>query len=131
MASQYDLDVAALMRRSVINLDDASIAAYDAPFPDKHYKAGVRRFPEIVPTEPGMQGATTSQKARSWVRDHWQGESFMAIGQQDPVLGAPVMRKLRECIPGCPTPLEVPAAGHFVQEEGDLIALRACEAFGI
>ena len=28
--------------------------AYDAPFPDARYKAGVRRFPQLVPVQPGM-----------------------------------------------------------------------------
>ena len=30
------------------------LAAYHAPFPDERYQAGVRRFPQMVPVEPGM-----------------------------------------------------------------------------
>jgi pimeloyl-ACP methyl ester carboxylesterase len=48
---------------------------------------------------------------------------------QDPVLGPSVMRKLREIIPGCPIPLEIKEAGHFVQEWGDIVAKKALETF--
>src|SRR5439155_964736 len=34
----------------VTELPAAVLAAYDAPFPDEHYKAGPRRFPLLVPT---------------------------------------------------------------------------------
>ena len=54
MAAQPDLDVGGLMRRAVSDLDESAAAAYDAPFPDHRYKAGVRRFPTIVPTEADM-----------------------------------------------------------------------------
>ena len=30
--------------------------AYEAPLPDARYKAGVRRFPQPVPVQPGMAG---------------------------------------------------------------------------
>jgi tRNA(adenine34) deaminase len=53
----------------------------------------------------------------------------MAIGQQDPVLGEPVMRALRDQIRGCPEPLLLPQAGHFVQEHGEAIARAAVARF--
>jgi hypothetical protein len=55
----------------------------------------------------------------------------MAVGLQDPVLGRPAMEMLRGWIPGCPEPLELPEAGHFVQEHGGVVAEAALEAFGI
>jgi len=48
---------------------------------------------------------------------------------QDPVLGPPAMQALRGLIRGCPQPLEIPQAGHFVQEAGELIVQRALESF--
>jgi pimeloyl-ACP methyl ester carboxylesterase len=54
----------------------------------------------------------------------------MAIGMQDPVLGPPVMQALAKVIRGCPAPLEVPDAGHFVQEHGRVVAERALAEFG-
>ncbi len=126
-----DFNVGALMKRSCPILSDEEIAAYDAPFPDEHYKAGVRRFPAMVPDHPGAQGAGLSRRARDWLQTEWAGESFMAIGMQDPVLGPPVMKGLRKYIKGCPEPFEIAAAGHFVQEWGDVVAQKALEVFGL
>ena len=90
--------------------------AYDAPFPDVRYKAGVRRFPNLVPDRPDADGAALSREARDWWRTRWSGRSFMAIGMKDPVLGPAAMRAVRANIRGCPPPCELPEAGHFVQE---------------
>lgn len=105
--------------------------AYDAPFPDDRYKAGVRRFPQLVPVEPDMDGVDLMKRARTFYRETWSGESFMAIGMRDGVLGPPVMKELRELIRGCPEPMEIAEAGHFVQEFGEPIARAALERFGI
>jgi len=53
----------------------------------------------------------------------------MAIGQQDPVLGEAVMRVLHHQIQGCPEPMLLPHAGHFVQEQGRAIAEAAVRHF--
>jgi pimeloyl-ACP methyl ester carboxylesterase len=130
VASKPDFDIGQLMKRSVAGLTDAEAAAYDAPFPDRRYRAGVRRFPALVPVEPGMDGVEQSQRAAQFFRERWSGQSFMAIGLQDPVLGAPVMHALAAVIRGCPPPLELPEAGHFVQEHGEQVARAALAAFG-
>ena len=111
------------------NLMDA--LAYDAPFPDASYKAGVVRFPQLVPVEPGMAGIEHCERARKFWANDWQGESFMAVGTRDGVLGEDVMAELRGTIRGCPEPMLVPEAGHFVQEYGEPIAKRALAHFGI
>ena len=129
-ASTPDLPVGGLFKRSDDQLTDAEIAAYDAPFPDASYKAGVRRFPQLVPDHPDAPGAEVSRRARDWWAREWQGQAFMAIGMQDPVLGPPAMYALHKLIPGCSEPLEVPDAGHFVQERGRVIAQAALEYFG-
>ncbi len=128
-AANPDLDIAGLMQRSTEGMTDAEAAAYAAPFPSAEYKGGVRRFPELVMVAPDMEGVEVSLRARDWWQNEWTGESFMAIGMQDPVLGPPVMRSLREGIRGCPEPMEVAEAGHFVQEHGEQIAREALRAF--
>jgi haloalkane dehalogenase/tRNA(adenine34) deaminase len=120
-----DFDVAGLMLRSVPGLTPEEAAAYGAPFPDGSYKAGVRRFPELVPDRPDAPGAALSRQARAWWKEEWRGKSLMAIGMTDPVLGPPVMRHLRKILRNCPDPIEIPEAGHFVQEWGAPIAERA------
>jgi pimeloyl-ACP methyl ester carboxylesterase len=125
-----DMDIARLMKRSVAGLDEAEAAAYAAPFPDSSYKAGVRRFPNLVPDQPDADGAEVSRRARDWWRTEWSGKTFMAVGAADPVLGPPVMNNLRKQIRGCPEPYVITDAGHFVQESGEAIARTALRAFG-
>jgi len=54
----------------------------------------------------------------------------MAVGMKDPVLGPLVMGALRQVIRNCPPPLELPGAGHFVQEAGEIIVTEAMKSFG-
>ena len=123
-----DMDIAKLMQRSCPHLDDAEAAAYAAPYPDSSYKAGVRRFPNLVPDRPDADGAALSRRAREWWQREWRGRAFMAIGATDPVLGPPVMHAIRKLIRDCPEPFVHAQAGHFVQEWGEEIAVRALRA---
>ena len=114
---------------SAVNLMDA--LAYDAPFPDNRYKAGVRRFPQLVPVSPEMEGAELGKRARHFWSEQWNGDSFMAIGLRDRVLGEVPMQHLRSFIRNCPEPLMIEKAGHFVQEYGEDIARAALEHFNL
>jgi len=127
--SQPDLAVGKLFARGKRDLPAAEAAAYDAPFPDASYKAALRAFPNLVPDGTDAPGAALAHEAAEFWRERWTGDSFMAIGMQDPVLGAPVMQGLRAVIRGCPPPLEVPEGGHFVQEWGGPIARAALQHF--
>lgn len=129
--SQSDLAVGKLIRRGKRDMSDAEAAAYDAPFPDARYKAALRAFPNLVPDGEDAPGAALSRQALTFWRDQWAGDSFMAIGMQDPVLGAPAMQSLRQVIRNCPPPLEVAEGGHFVQEWGAPIASAALQKFGL
>ncbi|MGA1343861.1 MAG: haloalkane dehalogenase, partial [Hyphomonas sp.] len=100
-----------------------------APFPDASFKAGGRRFPEMVMVEPGMEGVDVSIRAAAWWRSEWKGQSFMAVGAADLVLGPSVMAVLHGQIRNCPEPMVVAEAGHFVQEWGEPIARAALEHF--
>ena len=124
-----DMSAGRLLKLTCPHLSEAECAAYEAPFPDIRYKAGVRRFPEMVPDRPDAPGAKLSRRAREWLRKKWTGKVFMAIGMKDPVLGPPVMQALRNDIRNCPRPYEHLEAGHFVQEWGEEIAGRALAAF--
>jgi len=129
--SQPDMAIGKLFQRGNPHLTAGEAAAYDAPFPDARHKAGVRRFPNLVPDGAEAPGAAISRQAARFWSTQWQGESFMAIGMQDPVLGPPVMRALRQLIRGCPEPMEVAEGGHFVQEHGGPIAEAALRRFGL
>ncbi|HLL27275.1 MAG TPA: haloalkane dehalogenase [Xanthobacteraceae bacterium] len=124
-----DMEVGRLIQRGTPHLSAAEVAAYDAPFPDARFKAGVRRFPNLVPDGPDAPGAALSRRARGWWKNEWRGKSFMAIGAADPVLGQPAMLQLREFIRRCPPPMVLKEAGHFVQEWGEAVARAALSAF--
>ena len=122
-----DMAIGKLMKRSCPHLSPEECMAYDAPFPDAQHKAGVRRFPKLVPDHPYAPGADLSRSAREWLSSKWAGPTFMAIGMQDPVLGAPVMHALRKIIRNCPEPYQIYDAGHFVQEWGEEVARKSLE----
>jgi haloalkane dehalogenase/tRNA(adenine34) deaminase len=119
------IDCGKLLGRACPQLSAAEAAAYEAPYPDTASKAGVRRFPNLVPDAPDAPGAAISRRARDWWQNAWQGEAFMAIGAKDPVLGPPVMQALRKIIRNCPEPYIHAEGGHFLQEWGDDVAREA------
>ncbi len=127
VAKTPSLDCGKLLARACPQLSAAEAAAYEAPYPDATSKAGVRRFPALVPDRPDAPGAPISRRARDWWRTSWKGETFMAVGAKDPVLGPPVMQALRKIIRGCPEPWIHPEGGHFLQEWGDEVAREAIQ----
>ena len=128
-AKNPNFDIARLLARGNPSLSTQECAAYMAPFPDKGHRAATRAFPPMVPDHPQADGAALSQQAlHFWQRD-WQGQTLMAVGMQDPVLGWDTMLALSRNIRNCPEPMQLPDAGHFVQEQGTSIAEAAVAAF--
>jgi len=128
-AKNPEFDVARLFARGNPQMSAEACAAYNAPFPDRGHRAALRAFPAMVPEQPDDDGSDVSRRAREFWRRDWQGQTFMAIGQQDPVLGEPVMRALQRDIQNCAEPMLLPEAGHFVQEHGERIAHEAIAFF--
>ena len=127
--SKPDFDIARLFSRGNPQMSAAECDAYNAPFPDSGHRAAPRAFPPMVPDRADADGAELSRMARDFWRNRWSGKSFMAVGAMDPVLGQPVMEQLRADIRGCPEPMVLPQAGHFVQEHGEEIARAAVGYF--
>jgi tRNA(adenine34) deaminase len=128
-AKKPEFDVGRLFGRGNPQMSEAECGAYNAPFPDRGHRAALRVFPAMVPEHADDEGAAISRQAREFFRHRWQGRTFMAIGQQDPVLGEPVMRALAADLRGCAQPMLLPEAGHFVQEHGESIAKEAVAFF--
>ncbi|HSI54393.1 MAG: tRNA adenosine(34) deaminase TadA [Ramlibacter sp.] len=128
-AKNPEFDVARLFARGNPQMDEAECAAYNAPFPDRGHRAALRAFPPMVPDRPDADGAAISRQAREFWSGQWQGQSMMAVGAQDPVLGVHVMQALRETVRGCPEPMVLQQAGHFVQEHGEEVARAAVGYF--
>jgi tRNA(adenine34) deaminase len=124
-----EFDIARLFARGNAQMTPAECAAYMAPFPDAGHRAATRAFAPMVPEFPDSDGAAVSRQARDFWRDQWQGRTMMVVGKQDPVLGLPVMELMRSWIRGCPAPMVLEQAGHFVQEHGEPIAREAVQVF--
>lgn len=132
-AETPDMPVGALFQRAHPTITAEAAAVYDAPFPDARYKAGVRRFPQLVPIASEAADAEVmaiGHAAREWWSTKFSGQSFMGVGLADPVLGKPVMDAMHKFIRGCPPPMELEGVGHFVQEDGEPIARAALTAWG-
>ena len=128
-ARNPDFDVARLFARGNPQMSPQECAAYMAPFPDSGHRAALRAFAPMVPEFPDSDGAEISRAAREFWRLQWRGKSLLAVGAQDPVLGPPVMAELQQIVRGCPAPLVLAQAGHFVQEHGEAVARAALQAF--
>ncbi len=128
-ARNPEFDVARLLGRGNPQMTAPECAAYNAPFPDKGHRAALRAFPAIVPEFADSDGAAISRQAREFWRERWAGQTLMVVGAQDPVLGASVMQGLQALIRGCPAPLVLEQAGHFVQEHGESVARHALDFF--
>ena len=128
-----DMKIGQLMGRSCRHLSAQEAAAYDAPFPSREYKAGVRRFPQLVMTDPSMEGVEVSKQSMNLYRtsDLFEAEDniFMACGQKDPVLGPPVMQGLAQMWKNGCYYAEIEEGGHFLQEWGDKVARLAIQVF--
>lgn len=98
-----------------LTLDE--VAAYDAPFPSEHYKAGARAFPRLVPTDPADPAIPANRAA--WDALHrWDKPFLTAFGKKDPILGW-ADRILQQHVPGArgQPHRDLTHAGHFVQED--------------
>ena len=112
------LDVGRLVAAGCVRgLDDATRAAYDAPFPDEASKVGPRVMPTLVPTRPD-DPATEANRAAWEVLTRWDKPFLTAFSDGDPITGAmaPVLRKLVPGTRGLDHPV-IANAGHFLQED--------------
>jgi tRNA(adenine34) deaminase len=83
----------------------------------------------MVPEFEDSDGAAVSREARTFWGGQWRGKTLMAIGAEDPVLGPPVMQKLKGLIQDCGDAILLEGAAHFVPERGEPVALAAVRFF--
>jgi len=98
-------------------LDDAVVAAYDAPFPDDSYKAGPRKMPSLVPTSP--DDPSHDANVAAWEVLHRFERPFVcAFSDGDPITRGGERQFLGR-VPGTEgqphTTIE--GGGHFLQED--------------
>ncbi|MEX2113101.1 MAG: hypothetical protein WD845_07935 [Pirellulales bacterium] len=90
--------------------------AYDAPFPDKRFKAGPLMLPQLVPIAPDDPATAANKQAWDVLRK-WQKPFLTAYGDSDPITGGADKIFQRE-VPGCKNQphATIQGAGHFIQE---------------
>jgi haloalkane dehalogenase len=92
-------------------------AAYDAPFPDQSFLAGVRAMPLLVPTAPDDPASQANRAAWQRLRE-WDKPFLVAFSDSDPITG-PMAAVLKRAVPGAAGvdhPV-IEGAGHFLQED--------------
>jgi haloalkane dehalogenase len=98
-------------------LDDAAVAAYEAPFPTEAHKVGARRFPVLIPTYEDDPGAVANRRAWSVLAD-WRKPFHCCYSDGDPITrGADA--PFRRLVPGAASSehVTIEGAGHFLQED--------------
>ena len=91
--------------------------AYEAPFPNKESKAGVRAFPPMIPLSPDAPGAAAGQAvARALATD--TRPTLLLWADSDPVLPLESAgRGVERLFPNADGITVVENAGHFLQED--------------
>ncbi|MCC7267583.1 MAG: alpha/beta fold hydrolase [Caulobacteraceae bacterium] len=98
-------------------MSEAEAAAYQAPFPDSRYEAGIVQFPVLIAVQPDNPGAPLNRAA--WPKLCAYDRPFLTLwGGQDPVARGG-NKKLQAAVAGAAgQPHHVfETAGHFVQED--------------
>jgi haloalkane dehalogenase len=93
------------------------LAAYDAPFPDKSYKAGLRQLIALIPLTRNDPGAAIG-RATMAVLEQWEKPFLTAYSDDDPATRG-WDRVFQQRVPGArgQNHVTVTGAGHFVQEQ--------------
>ncbi len=115
-ASDFDASMT-VGASTVAAMDDATLAAYDAPFPGPRYKAGVRQFPILIPVTPSDEGAAINRA--TWeALAHFDRPFLTAFGDSDPGTGG-WDAIFQERVPGArgQAHTTIKNAGHFIQED--------------
>ena len=93
------------------------LAAYDAPFPDRSYKAGLRQLTALVPLTRNDPGAAIG-RATMAALEQWHRPFLTAYSDDDPATRG-WDKVFAQRVPGARTLVQptIVGAGHFVQEQ--------------
>jgi haloalkane dehalogenase len=106
-----------IQKATTTELSDEIVAAYDAPFPSRQYKAGARKFPALVPIAPDDPASDANRRA--WkVFGRWDKPFLTCFSDKDPITrGGDV--PWQKHVPGAQGQphTTIKNAGHFLQED--------------
>lgn len=106
-----------IQKATTTELSEEIIAAYDAPFPSRKYKAGARKFPALVPITPDDPASDANRNA--WERfGHWEKPFLTCFSDKDPISRGGD-KKWQQHVPGAQGQphTTIKNAGHFLQED--------------
>jgi haloalkane dehalogenase len=116
-----------LIRLTLVQpVDDAVIAAYDAPFPVPESRVGIVQFPELVATSRDHPSAAAMLAVREELRSY-DRPALVLFGDSDPIFGRAAAEAMAALLPRSELDPPLAGAGHFLQEDrgeaiGDRIA---------
>ena len=117
-----------LIRLTLVQpIDDAEIAAYDAPFPVPESRVGIAQFPELVATSSEHPSAAAMLSTRDRLRS-FDRPALVLFSDSDPIFTRRAAEVMAELLPNAELDPPVEGAGHFLQEDrGELIGERIAE----
>ena len=119
-----DLPVGKIVRKACARPMNAEVmAAYDAPFPEKKYKAGARIFPSLAPNNKKADGVLQMNRAAK-VLSEWEKPAIVLFSDKDEILGK-MVHFFYKIMPAAhlQQKITITNAGHFLQEDaGEEIA---------
>jgi haloalkane dehalogenase len=127
---RVDLDIEAgqLLRLSLVQpVDDAVIAAYNAPFPTRESRVGIAAFPELVATSSDHPSAAAMLSVRDRLRS-FDAPALVLFSDSDPIFSRHAAEAIAELLPNAELDPPVEGAGHFLQEDrGEVVGARIAE----
>ncbi len=111
------------------NIEEDSMAAYNAPFPSEEYKAGARKFPSLVPLF--HDEAEVEENKQAWaILESFDKPLLTAFSDNDPVT-AGGEKRFQKSVPGAQGQkhITIANAGHFLQEDQPEACVQAILAF--
>lgn len=119
-----DLPMGGIVRKACARpVSDEVVAAYNAPFPEKKYKAGARIFPSLAPNDKKADGVLQMNRAAG-VLSEWKKPAIVLFSDKDEILGK-MVHFFYKIMPAAHQQkrITIENAGHFLQEDaGEEIA---------
>ncbi len=119
-----DLPVGGIVRKACARpVSDEVVAAYNAPYPEKKYKAGARIFPSLAPNDKKADGVLQMNRAAG-VLSEWKKPAIVLFSDKDEILGK-MVHFFYKIMPAAHQQkrITIENAGHFLQEDaGEEIA---------
>jgi haloalkane dehalogenase len=114
-----DFDIGRIIRSVFVEPPPPDVvAAYEAPYPDASYKAGILEFPSMIPVSADRPGIAENREAWRFL-EKFDKPFLTCFSETDPGT-KPWERVFQRRIPGArgQPHIVIPHCGHFIQEEG-------------